>query len=153
MTVPERPRRLCMVLHGPYPEPRVAREAAAALDAGYAVEVVAMKRIGEPAREVVAGVLVIRLPVHHVQRAQIGRMVAEYLAFTALATAVVGRRAVSRRYDVVHVHNPPDFLIAAAVVPRLLGSRVIFDVHDRSPDMFAMRFPEGTGDRARSILQ
>jgi glycosyltransferase involved in cell wall biosynthesis len=142
-----------MVLHGPYPEPRVAREAAAALDAGYAVEVVAMKRIGEPAREVVDDVLVTRLPVHHVQGAHIGRMVAEYLAFTALATAVVGRRAVSRRYDVVHVHNPPDFLIAAAVVPRLLGSRVIFDVHDRSPDMFAMRFPERTGAGARAILQ
>jgi glycosyltransferase involved in cell wall biosynthesis len=153
MTAPERSRRLCMVLHGPYPEPRVAREAAAALDAGYAVEVVAMKRTGEPAREVVDDVLVSRLPIQHVQGAQIGRMVAEYFAFTALATAVVGRRAVSRRYDVVHVHNPPDFLIAAAVVPRLLGSRVIFDVHDRSPDMFAMRFPERTGDGARVILQ
>lgn len=142
-----------MVLHGPYPEPRVAREAAAALEAGYAVDVVAMKRTGEPAQEVVEDVLVVRLPVHHVQGAHIGRMVAEYLAFTSLAIAVVGRQAVSRRYDVVHVHNPPDFLIAAAVLPRLLGSRVIFDVHDRSPDMFAMRFPKWTGERARVILE
>ena len=142
-----------MVLHGPYPEPRVAREAAAARDAGYAVEVVAMKRKSEPAREIVDEVLVIRLPMRHVQGASLGRMISEYLAFAALATAVVGMRSVTRRYDVVHVHNPPDFLIAAAVVPRLLGSRVILDIHDRSPDMFAMRFPGRAGAGAMVVLQ
>ena len=40
----------------------------------------------------------------------------------------------------VHVNNPPDFLVLSAFVPKLLGARVIFDVHDLTPDMFAMRF-------------
>ena len=56
--------------------------------------------------------------------------------------------AARRRFDVVHLHNPPDFLIVAALVPKLLGARVIFDVHDLSPEMFAMRF----GDRAGARL-
>jgi glycosyltransferase involved in cell wall biosynthesis len=38
------------------------------------------------------------------------------------------------------VHNPPDFLIAAALVPRILGARVVFDIHDFAPELFAMRF-------------
>jgi glycosyltransferase involved in cell wall biosynthesis len=142
-----------MVVHGPYPEPRVAREAAAALDAGYAVEVVAMRRRGEATRELVDGVRVIRLPVHHVQGGGIGRVIVEYLVFAALAAVVVGARTISLRYDVVHVHNPPDFLIVSALIPRLLGSRVIFDIHDRSPDMFSMRFPGRAGARASVILQ
>jgi glycosyltransferase involved in cell wall biosynthesis len=142
-----------MVVHGPYPEPRVGREAAAALDAGYAVDVIATRRAGETAQEAVDGVRVIRLPIYHVQGASIGRVLVEYLFFTGLAVGVVGARTISRRYDVVHVHNPPDFLIVSALIPRLLGSRVIFDIHDRSPDMFAMRFPGPAGARARGILQ
>jgi len=142
-----------MVVHGPYPESRVAREAAAALDAGYAVEVVAMRRAGEAKREVDDGVLVIRLPVHHVQGGGIWRVILEYLLFAALAAGVVSARAMRRGYNVVHVHNPPDFLIVSALIPRLLGSRVIFDIHDRSPDMFLMRFPGRAGARVSGLLQ
>jgi glycosyltransferase involved in cell wall biosynthesis len=154
-TWPEGPKRLCMIVHGPYPvgEPRVAREAAAALDHGYAVEIVAMRGAGEPAREVVDGVLVIRLPVHHLRGAGIGRVIVEYLLFTALAAGVVAKRANGRRYDVVHVHNPPDFLILSAAVPRLLGSRIIFDIHDPSPEMFDMRFPGRVGAAASVVLR
>jgi len=147
--------RLCMVVHGPYPvgEPRVARESAAALERGFAVEIVATRGPGEPAREVVDGMLVIRLPVRHRRGAGIGRVIVEYLLFAALATGVVARRAIRRRYDVVQVHNPPDFLIVTAAIPRLLGSRVIFDIHDPSPEMFAMRFPGRVGVAAGLILR
>ena len=56
-----------MVVHGPYPvgEPRVEREAAAARDAGWAVDVLAMRRPGELAEESVAGVRVRRLSLEH----------------------------------------------------------------------------------------
>jgi glycosyltransferase involved in cell wall biosynthesis len=147
--------RVCMVVHGPYPvgEPRVAREAAAAFEHGYAVEVVAMRRAGEPAHEVIDGVLVRRLPLQHVRGAGIGRVTVEYLLFAALAAGVLAKRTGRRRYDIVHVHNPPDFLIVAAVLPRLLGSRVILDIHDRSPDMFAMRFPGRAEMGAHVVLQ
>jgi glycosyltransferase involved in cell wall biosynthesis len=148
-----RRRRVCMVVHGPYPEPRVAREASVALDAGYAVEVVAMRQAGQPPEDVIDGVRVIRLPVDHIQGGRIGRVIIEYLAFAVLAAVVVGKRTISRRYDVVHVHNPPDFLIVSALLPRLLGSRVIFDIHDRSPDMFSMRFPGRAGARASTMLR
>lgn len=147
--------RLCMVVHGPYPigEPRVAREAAAAREHGYAVEIVSMRRAGEPAREVVDGMQVIRLPVQHLRGAGIGRVIVEYLMFATLAAGEVAKRAIKRRYDIVQVHNPPDFLIVAAVVPRLLGSRIIFDIHDPSPEMFAMRFPGRVGAAAGVILR
>ena len=142
-----------MVVHGPYPESRVARESAAALDAGYEVDIIATRRRGEAAHEVVDGATVTRLPVAHVQGAGMARMLGEYFAFTALAAGVVGARAISRRYDVVHVHAPPDFLIVSALIPRLFGSRVILDIHDRSPDMFSMRFPGRLGVLARASLE
>jgi glycosyltransferase involved in cell wall biosynthesis len=143
-----------MVVHGPYPigEPRVAREAAAARDDGWEVDVVAMRRKGEPARENVDGVAVFRLPVEHVRGAGIGRVLLEYILFAVLATVLVARRAVVRAYAIVHVHSPPDFLVVAAMIPRFLGCRVVLDIHDRSPDMFAMRFPGGAGRVAAAVL-
>jgi glycosyltransferase involved in cell wall biosynthesis len=45
--------------------------------------------------------------------------------------------------DVVYVHAPPDFLVLAAIVPRMLGHRVVLDIHDLSPHLFTARFPEG----------
>jgi glycosyltransferase involved in cell wall biosynthesis len=149
------PRRICMVVHGPYPlgEPRVAREATVAVRHGYSVEVIAMRRGRELLEETIEGVRVTRLPIQHVRGAGIGRVVFEYLAFAAMASGILGARSIVERYDIVQIHNPPDFLMVAAVFPRLLGSRIVFDVHDPSPEMFAMRFPGRAGATAGLILR
>ena len=143
-----------MVVHGPYPigEPRVAREVAAALDAGYEVDVVAMRRSGEPSRESVDGANVVRLPLSHQRGAGLLGMVAEYVGFAALASCVVAKLMLRRRYHVVQIHNPPDFLIVAGLIPRALGAYVIFDVHDLSSDMFAMRWAGRPGARIAERL-
>jgi glycosyltransferase involved in cell wall biosynthesis len=141
-------RRICMVTHSAYPDdPRVAREARAAQAAGFEVDVVALTSPGEPREEVVDGIRVFRLPFTHARGSGMRRAAWEYLGFTLAATARVARMWPRRRYGVVHVHNPPDFLIVAALLPKALGSRVIFDVHDLSTDMYGARF----GDRRASV--
>jgi glycosyltransferase involved in cell wall biosynthesis len=85
--------------------------------------------------------------VAHTMGGGAARLLSEYLGFTLLACTRLAGLARKRRYSVVHVHNPPDFLIAAALIPRLLGCRVIFDIHDLSPDMFNMRFEGRWGAR------
>jgi glycosyltransferase involved in cell wall biosynthesis len=139
-----------MVVHGPFPtgEPRVAREVHVARDEGFEVDVIATRRQGERAIEAGDGVRIIRLPLSHRRGGGVLRALLEYGGYTLAASLVVAALSVRRRYSVVHVNNPPDFLIAAALVPKLLGARVIFDIHDLSPDMFAMRFGGGVGTEA-----
>jgi glycosyltransferase involved in cell wall biosynthesis len=139
-----------MVVHGPYPvgEPRVAREVAVALGAGFQVDVVAMRREGEPSAETIDGASVYRLPIEHRRGAGAASVLVEYVAFTALAFLKVAALAIRRGYSVVQVHNPPDFLILTALLPKLLRARIVFDVHDLAPEMFAMRF---TGRRGAGI--
>jgi glycosyltransferase involved in cell wall biosynthesis len=131
-----------MLVHGPYPlsEGRVVGQALAALDAGWQVDVVAMRYPGEPAEEIVDGATVVRLPLSHAWGAGVFAVAREYLGFTVLATTKVATLAARNRYQIIHVHNPPDFLILAALAPRLLGARVVFDVQDFAPELFAMRF-------------
>lgn len=149
---PARGRRLCMVVHSRYPhDPRVARATRMASEAGFRVEVVCLQEPDRPMREVVDGVGVQRLPLRH--RRGVGPiwLALEYAAFTLLATVMVAVRGGRQGYDLVHVHNPPDFLMIAAVLPRLRGARVVLDIHDLSSLMFDVRFQFG-GDALLRII-
>jgi glycosyltransferase involved in cell wall biosynthesis len=142
-----------MVVHGPYPvgEPRVEREALAARAAGWEVDVVAMHRPGEAAEETIAGVRVRRLPLEHRRGRSLLGTLGEYVGFAARAAWEL---AHGGRYDVVQVHTPPDFLLAAALVQRLRGASLVLDIHDLSSDMFAMRFGSRRGSAlAESVLR
>lgn len=148
-----RPPRLLMLLHGYFPdEPRVASEARAATDGGFEVDVVALRRPGEPAAQEVEGVHLRRLPIQHRRGGGVASTMWEYVAFTTLASIEAARLGFRRRYAVVQVHNPPDFLVVAALVPRLLGARIVLDVHDLASDMFMMRFERRPGARAADRL-
>jgi hypothetical protein len=148
-----RPTRVLMLLHGYFPdEPRVASEARAAVAAGFEVDIITLRRAGEAPEEEVNRVRVHRLPVEHRRGGGIPATAAEYLGFTARAAVAAARLARRRRYDVVQVHTPPDFLAAAAMVPRLLGARAVLDVHDLASDMFMMRFERRPGARVADRL-
>jgi glycosyltransferase involved in cell wall biosynthesis len=45
-----------------------------------------------------------------------------------------------RRFDVVEAHNMPDMLTFCALAPKLRGAKVILNVHDTFPELFATRF-------------
>ncbi len=51
-----------------------------------------------------------------------------------------------RAFDLVHVHNIPDFLVLSALPARRRGARVILDIHDIVPEFFASKF--GAGQRS-----
>jgi glycosyltransferase involved in cell wall biosynthesis len=145
-----------MLVHGPFPvgEPRVTRQARAAAAAGYEVDVICLRRSGEPRREDLDGIEIHRLPLEHERGRGLRSIVSEYVGFTVLAAWALTGLARRRRYQVVHVHNPPDFLLLAALPAKLaFGARVIFDVHDLAPDMFAERFGSGiVADVAHRVL-
>lgn len=143
-----------MVVHAYYPlaEPRVQREARAARDAGFDVTVLALRGPGEAARERVDGISVRRFPLRHTRGAGLLRIGYEYLGFCALATLWLAVRAWRGRLHVVHVHNPPDFLIIAGLLPRIRGARLVLDIHDLSSDIFSVRVRGRAGRVAERIL-
>ena len=78
---------------------------------------------------------------HHIVEAKgILGFFAEYL--TALwGEALLAWKAYRRhRFKLIHMCNPPDLIFAVAWPFKLLGVRVIFDVHDLWPEMFEAKF-------------
>lgn len=135
-----------MVVHAYYHgDARVRRYAESLAAAGHHVEVLSLRQPGTPSRETTAGVAVSKLPPRR-RRGGVLRYIFEYTAFSLLAFFVLAWRA--RRYDVVHVHNMPDFLAFAALVPRLFGAKVVIDVHDLMPEVYCSKFHCGLGHPA-----
>lgn len=131
-----------MVVHAYYPlgETRVQREAQALIARGFEVDVICLRYPGEPPNDVHDGVNVYRVPVRRHNSAGMFRQLLEYLSFFFLASLKLAYLHFRRRYDVIQVHNLPDFLIFASLIPKLAGARLILDLHDLMPEFYAARF-------------
>jgi glycosyltransferase involved in cell wall biosynthesis len=123
-----------------YPEDvRVRAEARTLARAGLEVTVVAPRRRGHPGREVVDGVRVYRYPAPSTGAGVLGYLW-EYVYATLASVAVTLVVLWRRGFDVIHLHNPPDTLVLAALPAKLLGKRCIFDHHDLAPELYNARF-------------
>jgi glycosyltransferase involved in cell wall biosynthesis len=134
-----------MIVHNYYPigEPRVEREADALASNGYVVDVLCLRHPSEPATEMRDGGNIYRLPVRRHKESGVIVQFFEYLAFVLLAFIRLACSAT--HYDVVHVHNLPDFLVFSALIPRLRGARIVLDIHDLMPEFYLSRFGHGHG--------
>lgn len=132
-----------MVIDNGWPDTRVEREAQALVRRGYAVDVICTGSAEDLPLERSAGLTIHRLRV--ARRRGMGARVQllEYVAFLALATAKLTLLDLRFQYQVVHVHNVPDFLVFCALWPKLRGASVILDVHDLTPEFFESRFGKG----------
>ena len=129
---------LLIIVHSEYPlgEPRVRRQAMAATEAGWDVEILCLATTGAPDVEVIDGSRIHRTHVMHRRRMTTVGLAREYGRFWL---ASLSHCLLSRRHDVVVVANPPDFLVLATLPQRLLGARVVLDVHDLMTDLFQVR--------------
>lgn len=133
--------RAAVVLFSYYPmDPRPRRAAEALVDEGMKVELICLREAeSDPARETVNGVDVRRIPLRRRRGGTFGYVV-QYVSFLVMALGLLAARSVTRRYHLVHVHNMPDILVLSALIPRLLGAKVILDLHDPMPELMMTIF-------------
>jgi glycosyltransferase involved in cell wall biosynthesis len=142
-TPPSNPTRVCMITHSAYEfDYRVMRYGETLVQRGDAVDVLALSRTpGAPKEETIKGVKVIRIQDRFQKSAQTKlQYLVPLLRFLFIASWELTRRHRRHRYDVVHIHNVPDFLVFAAWYPKLTGARIILDIHDIVPELFGAKF-------------
>jgi glycosyltransferase involved in cell wall biosynthesis len=142
--------RVCIIRQGYFPlDTRVRREVHALADAGHEVDVICVRRPGEPRRERRGPVRVLRLPAPLERTDGALRYVLQYAGFGLMAAAVAAVQHGRRRWDVVQVNSMPDALVFAAAIPRLRGARVVLDLHECMPEFFQVKF--GVGARHPAV--
>jgi glycosyltransferase involved in cell wall biosynthesis len=141
-------KKVCMLAYSFYEsDNRIMRYARALVERGDEVDVIALgSDEKQPAFEAVDGVSVYRIQ----RRVRNERSKYSYLwrliQFCAKSSFCLNRLHLKRKYNLVHVHNVPDFLVFSAWLPKLAGAKIILDIHDILPEFFANKFrkPEGS---------
>ncbi|HEX3660849.1 MAG TPA: glycosyltransferase [Acidobacteriaceae bacterium] len=135
-------RRICMLAYSGYEtDGRIRRYAETLAKRGDMVDVIALEGLnGAQKVSVLNGVT-----VYHIQRRDHNETghwsyFSRLLRFLFRSSGVLTRLHKRNRYDVVHIHNMPDFLVFAAWYPKLTGARLILDIHDIVPELFANKF-------------
>ena len=132
--------RVCIISHSHYPyDSRVSREAHALVGAGHDVDVIALRLGKQPMRERIAGVSVYRLPIARL-RGGLLRYIFEFITFQLGATLLAGALHLRHRYSVLETTSVPDWLVFATIVPKLLGARVLLDLHECMPEYGATKY-------------
>jgi glycosyltransferase involved in cell wall biosynthesis len=138
--------RVCLIRQGYHPlDTRVRREIDALTSAGHEVDVICVRRPGQRYRERLGAVTVHRLPLSARRTQGALGYVLRYAMFAIAAGVLAAVLGARRRWDVVQVNSMPDALVFAAIVPRLLGARILLDLHECMPEFFAVKF--GVGPR------
>lgn len=153
---PHKPKRVCMITHSFYEnDNRVTRYAEALAERGDHVDVLSLRRSATmPRHEVVRGVAVHRIQDRFGKKEQSkAAYVWPWMRFLIATSWWIARAHLRRRYDLLHVHNMPDFLAFAALLPRLTGARVLLDIHDIVPEFYASKFAAGHGSFIARLLK
>jgi glycosyltransferase involved in cell wall biosynthesis len=145
---------ICMVAYTFYEsDNRVMRYSEALAARGDQVEVICLGRKGQLAAEVLRGVRVFRIQTRardeKTKRSYLFRIVQFFLK----AVAVVAGRSMHTRYSVVHVHSMPDFLVFAGSGARLLGAKLILDIHDLLPEFYTAKFKISPSSVTANLLR
>ncbi len=137
------PRKVCMVSYSDYQtDNRVMRYAEALAERGDTVDVLGVKTKSNLADVEMLG----QVQVHRIQE-RYGKKeknksehLMPLLKFWLRACGHLMRQQFSRQYDLIHVHNIPDFLVFAAWLPKMAGTKIILDIHDLVPEFYASKF-------------
>jgi glycosyltransferase involved in cell wall biosynthesis len=138
--------KVCMIAYTLYPgDPRVRREAEALAGRGDEVHVICLRERNVPRTEVLQGVHVRRLLPGKYRGGRSAIYLTSYLLFLLLAAVRVTLLHLTHRYRVIQVHTMPDFLVFACLLPRVLGARIVLDVHDLVPELYMTKFGASAG--------
>jgi glycosyltransferase involved in cell wall biosynthesis len=127
---------------------RVIRYAEMMHEQGNDVEVVALREKGQEQCTERNGIRVFHLQHRTVNEKYALTYLVKLLFFLIRSTIFISLQHLRRPYHVLHVHNMPDFLVFAVWLPKLTGAKIILDIHDILPELFADKF----GGNKKSFL-
>lgn len=144
--------RVCIISHSHYPyDARVSRQARALVRAGHDVDVICLQYEEQPFFQHADGVSVYRLPIGRLRGGKL-RYLFEFVVFQLAAAALAGWLHLRKGYRVVETTSVPDWLVFAAIVPKIFGARVLLDLHECMPEYGATKYGVALEHRMVRVL-
>ena len=130
--------------HYPF-DGRVRLEAESLVEWGYEVFFLVPREEATPRTYQLAGVTVKELNAVEYGGKNKLQYLFSYLKFMVLAFIACTRLFAQSHVRIFHVHNMPNVLVFAALIPRLFGCTLILDVHDTIVETYQAKFGTTSG--------
>jgi glycosyltransferase involved in cell wall biosynthesis len=133
--------KACMVAYTFYEgDGRVRRYAETLAKRGDHVDVIALRRKGQASYEMINGVNVYRIQERILNEKGKLSYLYRLVKFLINSSIFLLKRNLKNKYDIIHIHSVPDFEVFAALLPKLMGSKIILDIHDIVPEFYTSKF-------------
>jgi glycosyltransferase involved in cell wall biosynthesis len=137
-------KSICFLVQNDYQgDVRVRRKAEALAAAGFAVDVLALRAASSGKKRYVLNDVQVHTLALGRRRGSLGRYAFEYLTFLVWVSVKLTLLSFRRAYAVIDVNNLPDFLVFAALPTRCKGAKVVFDMHEISPEFVMSKYQVG----------
>ncbi len=131
---------------------RVRRYAEALATMGHRVDVISLRRSGQKRHGFLNGVNIDRIQRREFNEKGLHGFILRNLLFFLKACAIILIKYLKYRYKVIHVHNAPDFLVFTGLIPKLLGAKIILDMHENLPEFYCAKFRKGLDTYSAKLL-
>lgn len=133
--------RACMVAYTFYEtDNRVRRYAETLVRRGDHVDAIVLRRPGQTPFDMICGVNVYRIQYRVIDESHPVSYLVKLLTFLLRSLYLLTERHIRRPYNLIHVHSIPDFEVFSTLVTRILGAKIILDIHDIVPELYASKF-------------
>ena len=147
------PTKVCMVVNQIYhTDTRVISYANALIETGAQVHVISSLGSSEERLSPKEGITIYPIPLARNNDGGLGYLV-NYLFSIILFALYTISLHFRYQYDVIHIHNMPDTLVLAALMPKVFGAKVILDIHDPMPNMFMSKFGKDADNSLVKFLE
>lgn len=105
------------------------------------VSVLCTKQKGQRKKITIDGVCYHRLPIISNRGGNMIIKLFNFIFFSILSFVALSQLYTKKRCQIIHVHNPPDFIILAAVPFKIFfGTKIILDLHDMLAEAVSSNF-------------
>lgn len=135
-----RHRNILVIREGYFPfDPRVRKEVLALKESGFDVTVLCIGKRDEMKHEIWQGIKIVRVKLEH-KRGKIMRYIYEYLFFFLIAFNRALKWHINKKFCIVQVNTLPDFLIFSVLPLKILGAKLVLDVHEPMAELWETLF-------------
>lgn len=130
--------KVCIIYYS-FLGPLLYRDASAHVERGDEVDVICLRFPGEEEKDL-AGINIHGLFERKFDEKHPLDYLKKLAKFWFLSFYKVSIWHLKKRYDLIHIISPPDFMAFVALIPKLLGAKVILNIHDIVPEFYMRKF-------------
>jgi len=132
------PHKACLVYYAKFKSSALLyREAKSLIEKGYDVDVICLRDLEkDKIVDTYHGIKIFYIQARHEREKAYSSYFFNIVLFCFKTAFLLSWLGLKNKYKLIHVTSPPDILVFSTFIPKMLGAKVILDIHDIGPELY-----------------